>query len=277
MNSLAITLGGGVLLEFVVFSMLYRWTRLPGKSVAFLVASLGVALFLPLGILRWQGLDDFAIHVTFYMVIPYVLGIITSHWEIRASLEGPSTGRWFHWGPAMLVGFFVVLAAVDGVILTLAQKGIDGHWSQRLLPKPRSHANVVSVFPGSVSHDFQEKEAQFNQYLKAREAQRALGWQVDKGWVGQAVAGQPVEFRVRVRDRNGQPVSGAIVSGRFLRPSDSRKDVGFSMTEIGGGEYSARLRLSQPGRWWAVIDIRKGQAWYEVRARTRLLEPKAND
>lgn len=277
MSSLVATLGGGILLELLVFSALYRWTRLAGKQAALIVASIAIALYFPFGVSRWRGLDQFAIHLAFYAVIPYVLGIITSHWEIRARIEGETPDRrWFHWGPAMLVLFFVLLAGVDSIILTLAEKGLSDQWMERILPPPRSRARAISVFPGSVSHDFQEKEARFNAYLRQRQAQRALGWRVSKGWLGEPLAGRPVEFRIRVFDRHGKPVTGATVSGVFLRPSDSRKDVEFTLNEHGGGDYQAPVTLPQPGRWRMVATIRKGEALYEIRAETRM-EPTIGD
>jgi len=269
-SNLVYSLGIVLAIEIAVFAMLYRWTRFAGKQIAFFLVVIAVALFLPFGILNWQGLDYFIIHVTFYIMIPYVLGIITSHWEARQAENSETPQRWFHWGPAVLVGFFLTLVVVDGTILTLAEKGMNANFAKRFLPEPRSKNIIVSKFPGPVSHDYQEKEAQFNQYLKARESQQKRGWKVQKGWLGKAIANQPAIFKIKVVDQQGDPVSQASVTGRFLRSSDENKDIEFSMQESNPGEYLVKLILPEPGRWSLVAKIERGDESHEVRAVTQV-------
>ena len=268
MSSLVISLGGVVVLEILLFSAAYRWGRFTGKQTAFMIASLVVAVYLPFGIRGWRGLDYFAIHFAFYVMIPYVLGIITSHWEARQQAGAATSARWFHWGPAVLVGFFLILAVGDGMILNLAENGLNGSLAERFLPRPRSNANVISVFPGSVSHDFKEKEAQFNEYVSARQQQQTRGWRVRKGWLGTPVVNQPEVFKLTVEDRFGKPVANALVTGQFLRASNAKKDVNFTMKEAKAGEYRVALSLPEPGRWSLVAWIRRGNERHEIRAAT---------
>ncbi len=272
MSNLVLSLGIVLAIEIAVFAMLYRWTRFAGKQIAFLLAVIAVALFLPFGVLNWQGLDYFIIHVAFFIMIPYVLGIITSHWEARQAENPDASQPWFHWGPAVLVGFFLTLVVVDGTILTLAEKGMNADFAKRFLPEPRSKNTVVSKFPGPVSHDYQEKEAQYNQYLKARAIQKKRGWKVQKGWLGKAIANQPATFKIKVLDKQGNPVSQASVTARFLRSSDENKDIEFSMQESNAGEYLAELVLPEPGRWTLVAKIERGDEQHEVRAVTNVVK-----
>lgn len=258
------------MLEVLVFVLLYRFTRWQGKQVAFLIILVTIGLYIPYGVLTWSGLDVFAIHFAFYVMIPYVLGIITTNWEIREEIEGPSRTRWFHWGPASMVVFFIVLATVDSAIISFADKGMSSRLASWLFPEPSSQSKVTSIFPGTVSHDFHEKESLFNAYLRERQEQEARGWSIRKGWVGGAVAGQGATFRLAVVDRNGGPVAGAEVSGDFLRPADHRLDQPVSLAEVAPGVYEAEVILPAVGSWDLVLNIRRGDETHEVRAGTRI-------
>ena len=65
----------------------------------------------------------------------------------------------------------------------MAERGITGLFA-RLLPEPQGSVVVDSRFPGTVWHDYQEKEALYNAYLRQVEAQRARGSRVRQGWAG---------------------------------------------------------------------------------------------
>ncbi len=271
MSPLVLSLASILLLELAGFLLLYRLTRWPGKQVALLVAVAGLVIYLPWAVRGWQGLDRFAIHFVFIAMVPYALGIITSTGEARRRQEGDrGERRWFHWAPATIVGFFLALAAVDALIITLAEQGLRGHWAQRLLPPPKSGRPVVSLEQGAVSHPFQEREEEYNAWLEQRRRQQARGWQVRRGWLGTPVAGRPTPFKLVVTDRAGRPVSGATVRGRFLRPSDAGADFDFTLPEIAPGTYQAALRVPAPGLWSVVITIRRGDDLHELRGRTRV-------
>lgn len=271
MSNLVYSLGGVILLEIAAFFLLYRFTRWQGKHVAMVVAVFIVGLYLPIGILTWRSLDYFAIHFAFYIMIPYVLGIISTHWEVRRKESGASTKQqFFHWGPLTLVGFFIVLAMVDALILTAADKGVSTKIAKMLLPEPRSEETVSSYFPGAVSHDFQEKESQYNAFRERLSLQEARGWKVRKGWVGEPIAGEPALFKVAVADKAGEPVSGASITGSFLRPSDSRLDKPFTMEEVEPGVYTVGLTLNLYGGWSVAFAIDRDGELHEVRAATRV-------
>jgi nitrogen fixation protein FixH len=153
------------------------------------------------------------------------------------------------------------------VFLGVAEQGITGLFA-RLLPEPQGSEVVDSRFPGTVSHDYQEKEALYNAYLRQVEQQRARGWQVRKGWQYAPVTGQPATFVVAVADRDDRPVTGAKVAGRFLRTSNSRDDFDFAMAEVAPGEYRVTLEMPLQGLWNLVLQVRRGNDLHEVRATT---------
>jgi len=255
-GTLLLGIGVGVIAEIALFLLLHRVFRLDGKAAATAVALVALLVYVPWAILTWPGADIFAIHLAIYLTVAYALGMI-----------GGRVGRHWHWAPALIVGFFVVVIATNVVFLGVAEQGITGLFSE-LLPKPRSSEVVDSRFPGTVSHDYQEKEALYNDYLRQVERQEARGWQVRKGWQHAPVAGQPATFVVAVSDREGRAVSGASVDGRFLRTSNSRDDFGFAMDEVASGEYRVTLAMPLHGLWNLVLQIRRGEDLHEVRATT---------
>jgi nitrogen fixation protein FixH len=253
-------IGGGVLAEVAVFLLLLRGLRLNGKAAAMAVAMLALMVYVPWAILTWPGADIFAIHLAIYLTVAYALGMF-----------GGRVGRRWHWAPALIVAFFVLVVITNVVFLGVAEQGITGLFA-RLLPQPR-HAEVAdSRFPGTVSHDYQEKEALYNDYLRQVERQQARGWNVRKGWQVTPVAGELATFIVVVSDRDGAPLTGAEVSGRFLRSSNSRDDFDFHMTEAAPGEYRVTLTMPLHGLWQLVLRIRRSEDLHEIRAETSVRE-----
>lgn len=249
-------MGIGILLEIVLFVVLTRGFRIAGKSVGMVLALLVLLLYVPYGILTWPGADVFAIHLAIFLTVAYGLGVI-----------GGSVGKRWHWAPILIVAFFTLVIATNIVFLGVAEQGITGLFA-RLLPAPRDAEVVDSRFPGTVSHDYQEKEALYNAYLRQVEQQQARGWQVRKGWQYAPRVGQPATFIVAVKDRDGVPLSGAEVDGRFLRTSNSREDIGFTMHEAAPGEYRVTLAMPLHGLWDLVLQIRRDGELHEVRAQT---------
>jgi nitrogen fixation protein FixH len=263
--SLLTVIGGGVVAEILFYLVLQRGFRLNGKAAAAGVALLALLIYVPWAILTWPGADVFAIHVAIFLTTAYALAMV-----------GGQVGRGWHWAPALIVAFFVVVVATNVVFLGVAERGITGLFA-RLLPEPRGSGVADSRFPGTVSHDYQEKEALYNAYLRQVEAQRARGWQVRKGWLYQPVAGQAATFVVTVSDREGAAVAGAEVHGEFLRSSNSRDDLPFRMDEVAPGEYRAQLELPLQGHWDLVLQVRRGGELHEVRANTSVLHAVGND
>jgi nitrogen fixation protein FixH len=255
-SSMLLGVAGGVLAEILLFVTLRRLFRLDGRTAGMATALLALLIYVPWAILTWPGADVFAIHLAIYLTAAYALGVV-----------GGRVGRSWHWAPALIVGFFVVVIATNVVFLGVAEQGITGLFAE-LLPQPRGSRVVDSRFPGTVSHDYQEKEALYNAYLRQVEVQQARGWQVRKGWLYQPVVGEPATFMVTVRDRDDAPVGGADVRGRFLRTSSSRDDFDVDLAEVAPGEYRVTLAMPLHGLWELVLRIRRGDELHEIRADT---------
>jgi len=271
------SLGGGVGASLLLFFVLYRVLRLGSRLAALLTALVALGVYIPLALLYWPGIDVFAIHFAFLAMTAYGLGIITSRQQGPqpsgvAGAGTPASGRrhGLHWAPATIVGFFLVLAVVDSIIITLASQGASSDFMARFLPEPRSGRVPSSAFPGAVPHDFHEKYAQFNQHLLQLEAQRERGWQVKGSWEREPMAGQEAVLQLQVADAEGRMVHDAEVQARFLRPSDQRQDQAMALAEQQPGLYQGRVTLNAPGNWTVVITVMRGQETHEIKAGTRI-------
>lgn len=270
MTDMLVSLLGGVALISVVFLLVHRFSQLNAKATALLMALLVSGIYVPIAILQWPGGDVFAIHIAIYLVTVYVLGIITSQREARRE-AGSKT---FHWGPASIVVFFLLIMAADSVFIMLAQRGVDNKVAQWLLPKPQTGGKVSSFFPGTVSRDFRQKEEEYNAYLERMAAQQERGWQIKKGWEATPIAGEAAIFVLSVSDKSGAPVQGARVDGKFMRPGNVKLDVPVTLRESEPGVYRASVSLPQPGRWALLVLIQQGEILHELTGSTTVAEAR---
>ncbi|MFQ5643750.1 MAG: FixH family protein [Thiogranum sp.] len=259
--------------EVLVFLLMYRLTPMNGKQAALVVALLSVAAVVIYSMWNWPGADVLAMYVAVLAVTAYLSGIVSHAREHRQA-----SGRWFHWGPAVIIIFFVVLLALDGVLVVISSQGLPGPVADYLLPEATQRQQVSSVFPGTVARDYQKKESLYNEYLEQVKRQEQRGWQLKKGWLADPVAGRPAPFQVQVSEAGGTPLQFAQVSGVFQRPSDSRLDYSFTMQEIEPGLYRVILALPEPGTWNLVLTVKRGAQLHEVHASTSVAEAsRAND
>lgn len=267
MPGMLVTLPVGIVLIVLGFVLLYRFTPLNGKQAAAVIALLALAAYLPVVLVQWPGADVFAIHLALYLVTAYILGIISAQRDARGAATGPQ--KWFHWGPAAIVIFFVVIVAMDAVFVTMSLQGMPAALRDVFLPRPTGERTAQTSFPGVVPDHYYQKEQQFTRHLEQIEAQRKLGWNVRFGWLmSEPVAGRNTLLQVVIEDRQGNTVRGAEVRGRFVRASDSRLDQRFVMDEASPGVYRIGVALPKPGRWELQLDIDHGPSHYELRSAT---------
>ena len=270
MPNILVSLAIGIGLILVGFTLLYKFTRMQGKQVALIMFMAVVGIYVPYSILNWYGMDIFAIHIALFGTTPYVLGIITSHWEIRRKLGEEDDGRWFHWAPATMVVFFIIIATVDAIIITLSREGMSTTVLEKISPREEAGRQVTTAFPGTTADDFQEKYEQFNDYQDQLRLQEERGWQVKKGFLDTPYANELVPFQVQVLDKQGTPISSADIQARFLRPSDKRADFSFGLTEVEPGLYKTELTMPLAGRWYLVMKVVKDEQLHETRGWTQI-------
>ncbi len=267
---LALPLSAGASVLF--FVLLSRLSPLKGKMAAVVTALVSLAVLLVYSVLFWPGADVLAMYVAVLMVTAYLLGIIS---DAREARRADAQDRWFHWAPAIIVIFFVLLFAVDSVFVMVSKQGLPKPIADWILPESAQQAQIQSLFPGTVANDFQKKEGLYNEYLKQVDDQQQRGWQVSKGWLNAPVAGQPAAFQVRVLEADESPLQDAQINGQFQRPSDSRLDQAFEMQAIEPGLYRVVLSLPKPGIWTLLLQIKRGEQLHEIHANTSVKVPAA--
>lgn len=265
MNDLLLGLALGVGAILFANLGLIRFARLSAKQAAATVALITLGLYVPYAILRWPGGDVFALYLAIYLLTSLACGML---------LGARAGGQGLHWGPALIGGFFIVVVALGAAFIAVAEYGLSPTLFRWLLPEAQTRREVSSVFPGVIAHDFHKKEALYNQYLQQVERQRQRGWQIQKGWLTEPVAGAPMVFRVAARTRAGESLTGATVTGRFLRPSGSALDVAFALTEREPGVYEGTLTLPAAGAWNLVLQVRQGDELHEISANTTVGDGK---
>jgi nitrogen fixation protein FixH len=267
-QNIALTLGVGVLASFALFILFYKGLKRPGKLASLLTFLVVQAVYVPLAALHWGGLDVFAIHFSFFTMAAVLPGIIVGN---RQSGQG-DPGR-FHWGPGIIIGFFMILVVVDSTIITLANSGASADFVRKFLPAPhraKVGKEVTSAFSGSVARDFQKNTAQYNQYLAQLQQQNALGWRILDGWIDHPQAGKPTLFRLRVVDNEGKPVTGAQVTVQFLFAADKSQDIQVTLPEVDSGSYGQPVDLPAAGAWLLLINITHGKDVYEAKGETKV-------
>jgi len=244
---------------------------------ALATAALMLLLYVPLSATYWAGIDVFAIHFAFFMMIPYGLGIITSVHEERKQREGVTeltTGM--HWIPGIIIVFFILLAVVDSIIITFATSGVDGDLAKLVLPKSISGdagEGLESKFTGNVAYDLQDEEEKFDLYVKQLQKQKLRGWKVTGGWVDtKPVLNQGSLFQLTIKDKVGETITGAKISVDFLRSSKMSVDQNVVLLEKEHGVYSNTVTLGEPGCWKMHIIISRGEDKHVIRGDSEVAE-----
>lgn len=269
MQNLLLTLPLGIVLILLAFMLVRRSTRLSVLSVAMLVGMAMLLVVGVLGVMAWPGLDVFAIHIAIFLLAIYISAVFVGQ---RQDAAGQPLQR--HWAPVALVVFFAVVILVNTLFVILADYGTDSIIGRWILPTQHDGSGVHSVYAGNVSHDFREKEAQFNAYQVQREKQQQRGWQVQYGWRDTAIAGVPNVLLLSLTDKQDKPLVVEQVKGVFYYPGDSRMDTAFVMRSSGAGKYQAEVVMPHAGRWDMVLDIQRGADQHEIRATTDVDKPK---
>ncbi|MDH5518178.1 MAG: FixH family protein [Gammaproteobacteria bacterium] len=262
MPDLLTSLGTGVAAAIFIFVVLYKVLHFSAARSGLISAGIVLSVYIILAIIFWPGGDVFSIHLAIFGVVPYMLGMI-SHYREQA-LDSEQRKKWFHWIPALFFVFFFVVVVVNMTLVSLSTSGMSSEMLQWLLPKQKG-AQYTSQFPGVISHDYQEKEALYNEYLENLKRQKQRGWKIKQGWLVSPEQNKAAIFQIEARDKNGHIISGLDISLKFLRPSDFRHDKEFKMHEVLDGIYQQSVKFEFPGNWNVVIVMKKDNEVHEIR------------
>ncbi|WP_374378434.1 FixH family protein [Dongia sp.] len=145
------------------------------------------------------------------------------------------------WIPAIFVFGFLVVIAVNGVLIYTA----------------------VSSFSGLETDNAYEKGIHYNQALVAAAANAETGWHAESS----VVAGENGNRRlnVAITDRTGQPVTELKVEAYLVRPTNAGMDETVALTDIGGGLYRADIAPKALGNWELRLQASRGDVtWQQV-------------
>lgn len=144
------------------------------------------------------------------------------------------------YAPWYFVGFFVVLAVMDGIFVTIAT---------------RTHTGVVT-------EEAYNRGLAYNQTINAAEAQDALGWvsstRVEDG-----------DIVFEIADADAKPLSGAFVKAEISRPIEAGHEQTAVLNETRPGFYVASVEFPADGQW----DVRVFLSWqnHKYQSRERLI------
>lgn len=144
-------------------------------------------------------------------------------------------GSWIPW---LFVGFFLLVVAVNGVMVYVATVSWTGLETQS-------------------SYD---KGLQYNRNLEAAARQAELGW--TPTFEARIVQGYLAEVELRVTDARNEPVDGADVLAVFERPGEQAADFELPLLAAGPGLYRARFDLPRVGVWKIHLTVRRGEDVY---------------
>ncbi|MEM9619704.1 MAG: FixH family protein [Pseudomonadota bacterium] len=132
------------------------------------------------------------------------------------------TGRHVLFG---MIGFFLVIIAVNIVFLTLA----------------------VQSFPGEQEKKSYLQGLNFNDRLAAREAQAALGWTVNIDKAELAAEAATIELSFETREE--RPIFDLDIDGVLSQPADNDRDQSIVFSASGPGRFEAQADNITPGVW----------------------------
>jgi len=148
--------------------------------------------------------------------------------------------RWIPW---IFVGGFALVVAVNGTMITFA----------------------IQSFTGLTTSEPYTKGLRFNDQLRQAHTQARLGWHLATRF--ESTGAQRGHLALSVVDRNGAPVSGAVVIAAFARPVERGHDFSLTLPSAGGGRHAADVRFPLTGAWDVRYRIEREGAVLEARER----------
>ncbi len=147
---------------------------------------------------------------------------------------------------ASLVVFFATVAAVNVVMIRAA----------------------ISTFGGIETQNPYQEGLAFNREHDAALAQDARHWNVTANLARRS--GEIAELNVKLRDRNGNPVTRIAVAATLAHPADARRDHAITLLQRATGEFAGTADVP-PGFWDLLIDVsRDGIEMFHSRSRVLL-------
>ena len=145
--------------------------------------------------------------------------------------------------PLTFIAGFAIVIAVNGIMMWLA----------------------IDSFSGLYSNHARDHGVAYNRVIAEQKARDGLGWKVATSW-------QPESQRLglSLANADGSPLAGARVSGELVRPAEKRAPVDVHLTNLGDGQFGARIDLPMRGSWDLDIAVESNGQHYAVTKRVFL-------
>ncbi|WP_298368414.1 FixH family protein [Azospirillum sp.] len=165
---------------------------------------------------------------------------MTSSTGLRPTRMPRQKGWYIPW---IFVGLFLVVAAVNGVMIHFA----------------------FSSWTGLQTEEHFLKGIKYNQDLAGARAQAERGWQVNADFTST----EPLKglASLTLRDKNGALLEGATVKIKLIRPTSVGHDVTMDLPYLGEGRYAAPVTLTLEGQWDMRVEIQHASGDYQNQKR----------
>jgi nitrogen fixation protein FixH len=138
------------------------------------------------------------------------------------------------WIPGIFVLGFLIVIAVNGILIVTA----------------------VRSFSGLETDSSYDKGLKYNQALAGAAANARTGWHAEPHVT--AARGMDRRLEITVTDRDGQPVTGLTMGAYLVRPTNAGMDTALTLTELGAGRYGAAFTPEALGNWDLRLKARRG-------------------
>ncbi|MCB5191419.1 FixH family protein [Methylobacillus arboreus] len=246
--SIAETLFGGLIFAIGLYFLL-RAVSVSNFWAAVLSGAIPFVFYIVYSTQHWAGGDVLAIHFAVFLANAGLLGVFGSMKQKKQAM---------HWGPKIIIGFFIFLVISNAILLSIAGRGLPQGLTSIFLPNPENQ-RVHTGFPGVMPHD---RNKSYQPHLEQIEQQQVLGWHLKLHGVDELHPGKLQGIVAQIKDENGDAVTQAEVTLNFWRMANSRDDRVYMLEEQDAGQYAADVILPDSGRWVAEVLVKQGDKRY---------------
>jgi len=249
------TLFGGALVIIVLYFLL-RAFGVSNYWRGVISGVVPVIGYLGLSTANWPGGDVISMHMAVYLATATVLTVVGARQRGEA--------KRLHWGPKLIIGFFLVLFVIDGTLLVVSGQGVPQAVAKWMLPAAKKTSHTAhTAFSGVVAHG-EEAAKSINQFLANSDKQQKLGWDVSVAGMEKIVQGHQTNVAVTVNGADTQPLRGAVAAMALLRPGMAKPEQIIDLLESEPGVYRAQVILPQAGLWLVAIRLQRSNDRFEV-------------
>lgn len=243
--------GGAIVIALIYFGL--KWFGVSNYWRGVISGVIPTVAMLAYGLNRWPGGDVMTIHLAVYVATATVLTL--------GGGAAKSNGSRLHWIPGVIIGFFVTLAVLMALFLSIAVRGLPPDLAKLVMPGKQTR--IHTAFSGEVPHDAEAAKT-ISAYMKKSEQMRLLGWKVEVAGLDGLWMGKPKTVHITVLDKSEKPVEDANVTLILKRPATTQDDLTLNIGSVGGGKYQGTTKFDTPGQWVAILEINRGPDKFET-------------